>query len=116
MQNLNAIFNNVTVTAHTKAHTSAFYCIQQAKAQNIANASGGFKKERSGHPLMLRNIGNGPAFNIQISNFADVRFLRSHLQLHERQKLVLECHHALVQSINQHAFCFQIAMASFGWH
>ena len=41
MQNttVNALFNNVTTTNNTAAATTKFYCVQQAQAQNKANAS-----------------------------------------------------------------------------
>ena len=41
MQNttVNALFNNVATTNNTAAATTKFYCVQQAQAQNKANAS-----------------------------------------------------------------------------
>lgn len=39
MYNVNSIFSNVTQTQHTSAHTTKYYSVQQAKAQNIVNTS-----------------------------------------------------------------------------
>ena len=41
MQNttVNALFNNVTTTNNNTAATTKFYCVQQAQAQNKANAN-----------------------------------------------------------------------------
>jgi hypothetical protein len=38
MLNVNTVFSNVVTTQHTSAHTTKFYSVQHAKAQNIANA------------------------------------------------------------------------------
>ena len=74
MQNVNSIFNNVVNTQHTQAHTTKYYCVQQAAAQNKANAS--------------KYTAQQLAFANTVLNNASSAFLRSKCYLNLRNKFI----------------------------
>ena len=77
MQNtttVNALFNNVTTTNNNTAATTAYYCVQQAQAQNKANAN--------------KYTAAQLAFAYSIYNMCTAAFIRSTCYVNLRNKFI----------------------------